>query len=80
MSAENVELFSGSHSSFDEMVSSGKISTKFFRNLKWLVMIVVIEWCMNDRLISSKYECSLYKKDMHLLGCKDISDDYEWVC
>ncbi|GFT12165.1 DDE_Tnp_IS1595 domain-containing protein [Trichonephila clavipes] len=37
-------------------------------------------WCMCEKLIASRYECSKYGKDMVLRERKSTTDGYEWRC
>ncbi|GFV43968.1 hypothetical protein TNCV_2928211 [Trichonephila clavipes] len=40
----------------------------------------LLEWCMSENLISSRYECPKRGKDMVLRERKGTIDGYEWRC
>ncbi|GFW57504.1 mitotic-spindle organizing protein 2A [Trichonephila clavipes] len=40
----------------------------------------LLEWCMRENLISSRYECPKCGKDMVLRERKGTIDGYEWRC
>lgn len=40
----------------------------------------IYETLVPKELITSRYECSVCKKNMHTVKYKDQSDDYEQIC
>lgn len=59
---------------------NGTYNLKLFHDLEREGMLAVLQFCMNEGLIASRYECPECKEDMRLVERKDRKDGYTWSC
>ncbi|GFW45162.1 uncharacterized protein TNCV_716641 [Trichonephila clavipes] len=56
------------------------LTITFFAILEERGQMNLLEWCMRENLISSRYECPKCGKYMVLREKKGTIDGYEWRC
>ncbi|GFW86186.1 hypothetical protein TNCV_4778991 [Trichonephila clavipes] len=56
------------------------LTISFFAVLEERGQMNLLEWCMRENLISSRYECPKCGKNMVMRERKGTIDGYEWRC
>ena len=62
------------------MNANNKYSVGYFSNLPVLGKKGVLEWCMNEGLITSKYKCPKCGSQISLKPRPDKTDGFLWFC
>ncbi|KAF8768428.1 hypothetical protein HNY73_021251 [Argiope bruennichi] len=57
-----------------------KYSSGYFALMPVYGKKFVLDWCMNEGLMASSYECSKCGKQMNLTKQPKLNDGYEWKC